>query len=282
GVEVRVVESSAAGELDAEALALALDGARLLVLNHVSNVLGTALPVAELASAAHRAGALVLLDAAQSAGHVPLDVGALDVDMVAITGHKGLLGPQGTGALWVRAGVDVEPLLRGGAGGDSWLEDMPAALPDRLEAGTLNGPGIAGWLAALEWLAGEDVAVVHRRLADLKADLRAGLEAVPGVRVLSPPAPDGAAIVTIDVQGFDPAVLATRLDREHGVLTRPGLHCAPEAHAVIGTARRGAVRFSLGWASERRDVERAIEAVRTVVAGAGRAGPATAAMSHRT
>src|SRR5690606_3857304 len=126
--------------------------ARLLVLPHVSNVTGAPLPVAEMAERARAVGALVLLDAAQSAGHLPVDVERLGVDLLAFTGHKGLLGPQGTGGRWVREGVEVDPLLRGGTGGDSLPEEMPAAYPDHLEAGTLNGPGIAGLLAGVQWL----------------------------------------------------------------------------------------------------------------------------------
>jgi cysteine desulfurase / selenocysteine lyase len=236
------------------------------VVPHVSNVLGSVLPLRELAGRAHDAGALLVVDAAQSAGHLPIDAAAMGIDLLAFTGHKGLLGPQGTGGLWVRDGVEVDATVLGGTGGDSDAEGMPRLLPDRLEAGSMNGPGIAGLLAGVEWLAARGVDALHRDGAALKTRLRAGLAALDGVRVLSPAAPDGAAIVTVEIDGMDPAGAAGRLDREHGVLARAGLHCAPETHEMLGTATRGALRFSLGWASTGGDVERAIRAVAALAA----------------
>lgn len=264
GVTVRMLKGRPAGSLDLDEARAALKGARLLVVNAVSNVLGTPLPVAELTQIAHAAGALVLVDAAQSAGHMHVDFGADDVDMVALTGHKGLLGPQGTGALWVKENIDVDPLLRGGTGGDSMLRDMPSAYPDHLEAGTANAPGIAGLLAGIEWIKTRGIDALHRHGAELKARLHTGFCGIPGVRVLSPANGDGVAIVTIVADQIDVPTLASRLDREFGVLTRPGLHCAPEAHRVIGTDKTGAVRFSLGWSTTPEHVDLAIDAVAQV------------------
>jgi selenocysteine lyase/cysteine desulfurase len=267
-VEVVLVAGAPDGSLDETALLRALDGARLLSINAASNVLGTRLDVARLAALAREAGALTVADLAQLAGHAPFDAGAAGVDAIAITGHKGLLGPQGIGALWVRPDVDLDPLLTGGTGGDSMLRDMPAAFPDHLEAGTLNGPGIAGLLAGLEFLLAAGVPAVHAHTMSLKRRLHEGLAAVRGVRVVSPLAPDGVPIVTIVAERIDPATLAARLDREHGVLTRPGLHCAPEAHRVLGTEATGAVRFSLGHASTDAHVTAAVDAVARVLAAA--------------
>jgi cysteine desulfurase / selenocysteine lyase len=269
GAEARMVPASVDGSLDPAALERALDGARVLCINAASNVLGTAQDVGRLARLGRDAGALVLVDLAQTAGHLPFDVTKLPVDIVAITGHKALLGPQGTGALWVRAGVDVEPLITGGTGGASEERAMPPAYPDHLEAGTTNAPGIAGWLAGIEWLAAYGVERLREEVGALKRRLHEGLASVAGVRVLSPLAADGVPIVTIVADALDPGTLAARLDRDHGVLTRPGLHCAPEAHRVLGTVETGAVRFSLGWASTGANVDRAVEAVGAVV-GTGR------------
>jgi cysteine desulfurase / selenocysteine lyase len=266
GVRSTVLGGDARGTLDMEELDRALRGARLLVVPHASNVLGTALPLRELAGRAHAAGALLLVDAAQSAGHLPIDAAASGIDLLAFSGHKGLLGPQGTGGLWVREGVEVAPTLFGGTGGDSDADGMPHLLPDRLEAGSMNGPGIAGLLAGVEWVASRGIGALHRREEELKAALHASLAAIPRVRVLSPATPDGTGIVTIRIDGTDPAHGAGRLDREHGVLCRAGLHCAPETHALLGTSRGGALRFSLGWASSDRDVERAAGAVRSIAA----------------
>ncbi|HEX6587519.1 MAG TPA: aminotransferase class V-fold PLP-dependent enzyme [Longimicrobiales bacterium] len=266
GIEVRIVEGAPDGSLDLDGAARMIAGARVVVVNGVSNVLGTRLPIEALAGLARDAGALVLLDAAQMAGHLPLDVQALNVDLLAITGHKALLAPQGIGALWVREGVDVEPLLRGGTGGDSRLDDMPRALPDRLEAGTLNSAGIAGLDAGVAWLEREGVAALHARLDALRHRLLDGLVALPGTRVLSPGTPGGAPIVTLTAEEVEPSELAARLDRL-GVACRAGLHCAPLAHRVLGTEQSGAVRLSLGWASTAADVDAAIDAVERALTG---------------
>ncbi|HSG47418.1 MAG TPA: aminotransferase class V-fold PLP-dependent enzyme [Longimicrobiales bacterium] len=263
GVEVRLVPARPDGSLDMDVFRRALRGARLVALNAVSNVLGTRLPVEELAPMAHAAGALVLVDTAQSAGHVPMDLAG--ADLVAFTGHKGLLGPQGTGGLWVRDGVQLRPLIQGGTGGNSLEREMPAEYPDHLEAGTLNGPGIAGLLAGCRVVLEEGVDAIHHREARLKARLLDGLRDLPGVRIVSPPAPDGAGIVTLTARSADPAQLAHRLDRDHGVLARAGLHCAPEAHRLAGTAETGALRLSVGWGSTGDDVEGAVAAMAAVL-----------------
>ncbi|NNF28319.1 MAG: aminotransferase class V-fold PLP-dependent enzyme [Gemmatimonadetes bacterium] len=265
GIEVRMLSGDPSGSVDMEEAARLLDGATVLVLNAASNVLGTALPVAELAGLARQAGALVVADGAQSAGHLLLDLPAAGVDVIAFTGHKGLLGPQGTGGLWVREGVQVDPLICGGTGGDSRRREMPPTMPDHLEAGTGNAPGIAGLLAGCEFVLGRGVDTIHAHEMGLKASLRAGLEAIPGLRVLSPPGPDGVAVVTVAPERLDPATLADRLDRDHGVLTRAGLHCAPEVHRILGTEESGAVRFSLGWASTEGDVEAAVSGVDAIL-----------------
>lgn len=261
GVVARMAAGTPEGGLDLEEVERLLEGAKLLVVNAASNVLGTVLPVAALAERAHAAGAFVLVDAAQSAGHLPGSPAADGADLVAFTGHKGLLGPQGTGGLWVREGLEIGPLLVGGTGGDSSLRDMPGEMPDRLEAGTTNAPGLAGLLAGCRFVMEEGVAELHAREMALKTRLYDGLAAIPSVRVLTPRAPEGVAVVTVAAGGIDAGTLAERLDRDFGVSTRPGLHCAPEVHRLIGTLETGAVRFSLGWASTEEDVDRAIEGV---------------------
>ncbi len=270
GVRETVLAGTPDGRVDPDEAEHAIRGdgrpARLLVLPHASNVLGTVLPVARLADIALEHGTLVLLDAAQSAGHLPVRVDELGVDLLAFAGHKGLLGPQGTAGLWVREGVEVAPVFSGGTGGDSAPDSMPEAYPDRLEAGTLNGPGIAGLLAGVRWVQAAGVEALHAREAALKARLRRGLAAVPGVRVLAPGAPEGVGIVLVAAEGVEAHELALRLDRGHGVLTRAGLHCAPGAHGVLGTLACGAVRFSVGWATTAEEVDRAVAAVRAVCA----------------
>lgn len=270
GVEVRMAAGTPEGEVDYEEVGRLLEGARLLVVNCASNVLGCRLPVEDLASMARAAGTTVLLDAAQGAGHMPLDCEAWGVDMVAFTGHKGLLGPQGTGGLWVGAGLEVRPLLTGGTGGDSTRREMPEPMPDRLEAGTVNAPGLAGLAEGIRFLEARGVDAIHAHEASLKARLRDGLARIPGVTVLSPAAPDGVGIVTFVARDVDPSTLVRRLDAEWGVEGRAGLHCAPDAHRILGTTGQGAVRLSLGWASTEADVDRALEGVEAVTGAPAR------------
>jgi selenocysteine lyase/cysteine desulfurase len=263
--DVRLVPGDASGALDTDAFDSAIDGACLVVLNAVSNVLGTALDLPVLVQRAHDAGALVLVDAAQAAGEIAFSVQDCDADLVAFTGHKGLLGPPGTGALWVRENVDIDATIRGGTGGDSLDRAMPAAYPDHLEAGSQNGLGIAGLAAGVQWLLDNDMPAIQRRVLELAERLVSGLTEINGVRVLSPAKP-AVPIVTFTADAMDPSTLAMQLDREFGVLARAGLHCAPEVHRMLGTDRTGAVRFSAGWATTPADIDRAVQAVHTLLA----------------
>jgi cysteine desulfurase/selenocysteine lyase len=283
GVEVTVVGATAEGGVDLDEVEAALRGegkpARLLAFPHASNVTGAALPVRELAERAHAAGALVFVDAGQSAGHLPIDVEAMGIDVMAFPGHKGLLGPQGIGGLYVRRGVEIDPVFSGGTGGDSSSFDMPAAMPDRLEAGSLNGPGIAGLLAGVEWVLETGMEDVHAWEIRKKRLLHRRLSALPGVRVRSPEAPGGVGIVTITADALRADELAARLDRDWRVMTRAGLHCAPEAHAALGTLEGGAVRFSIGWATTEEEIDAAAHAVQRVLGPRGGETPAPQAGS---
>jgi len=261
GIVNRRLPGDPSGAVDLEESRRHLDGARLLVLNAVSNVLGTRLPLKELAEQAHQAGALVLVDAAQWGGHFSESLSELGADLVAFTGHKGLLGPQGIGGLWVREGLELAPLWVGGTGGNSDQREMPSGYPDHLEAGSGNAPGMAGLAAGIAFLEEAGVENLHRKEVELKEVLWHGLDSLPNVRVLSPVARSGVGIVTITSEGVDPGSLAARLDREWGVMVRYGLNCAPEVHNLLGTGTRGAVRLSLGWASSQADVQAAIEGV---------------------
>ncbi len=263
GVREHVLEVTAEGEVDVDGFrALARSKPRLLVLPHASNVTGTVLPVERLAAIAREHGVLVLLDAAQTVGHYPVEVDELGVDLVAFSGHKGVPGPQGIGALWVREGIDVRPLLQGGTGGDSGPAPMPAAYPDHLEAGTQNAPGIAGLAAATEWVLDRGVGALHQRQMVLKSRLLAGLAGLDRVEVVSASTRSALPVLLLVHREMRADVLAHEVERRHGIQGRAGLHCAPEAHQVLGTYRTGALRLSLGWATTEEEVDVTIEAMR--------------------
>ena len=264
GVEVAVVQGDEPDGLpDPDAVRAAVDAAptTLVVVSHASNVTGAVLPVAEIAAAV--APIPVVVDGAQSAGSIPVDAAALGAAAFVCSGHKGLLGPQGIGVLLLADGFEVEPVIRGGTGSRSESEEMPEHLPDRLEAGTPNGPGIAGLGAACRWLTErgvESIAAAEARLAQRLAD---GLRDIDDVRLHG--WRDGAphtGVVSFTVGGADNGTIAAGLDREHGIMLRPGLHCAPAAHRRLGTFPDGTLRAGIGPFTTDDDIDRLVRAVR--------------------
>jgi len=262
-VELTRVQCAATGELDVRQFAAALrDNTRLAVVVHASNILGTILPIADLSAAAHEKGVPVLVDASQTGGHLPIDVQADGIDLLAFTGHKGLLGPQGTGGLYIGEAIEVEPLRRGGTGSRSESDVQPEVLPDRFESGTLNTPGIAGLGAALKFIAGEGLGELRSHELRLTAMLLEGLECGDGITVYGPrDAEARVGLVALNIGDLDPAEVAERLESDHGIVSRPGLHCAPWAHATMGTLERGAVRLSVSAFTEEGEIEQAVRAV---------------------
>ena len=265
-VAVDIIPVEPTGALDmAAAERLITPGTRLVAISHASNLTGAVLPVARIARLAHDAGALVLVDAAQTAGALPVDWGELGADLLAFTGHKALMGPTGTGGLLVGPCVEVAPLVHGGTGVQSALDDQPDAYPEHLEAGTLNTAGIAGLAAAARFVASASPASIHGRLQGLRARLVEGLAAARAVRVLG--ARDGMehlATVALTVGDLDAALVSDRLACDFGIVTRSGLHCAPRAHEALGTRERGAVRLSLGYYTTEAEVDRAVSAVAAI------------------
>lgn len=243
---------------------------RLLVVSHASNVTGCIQPVAELARLAHESGALVLLDAAQTAGHIPCSMQQLEVDFLAAAGHKGLLGPLGTGVLAIRPGLEslVRPIRCGGTGSASESLQQPETMPARFESGNLNMPGLAGLHAATRWLLQESVETVRQRVQELTERLRAGLRTLPQVTIY---ADQGTAprtgLVTFNIGDVDSRDVAAILDQSFQIQCRAGLHCAPLTHAVLGTsARGGAVRFSPGHWTTESEIDAALQAVAEIAA----------------
>jgi cysteine desulfurase family protein len=236
----------------------------LVVVSHASNVTGAVLPVAEIAAAVRPVP--VLVDGAQTAGSVPVEFGSLGAAAFVCSAHKGLLAPQGVGVLLLGDGVAVEPLVLGGTGSRSESEAMPHHLPDRLEAGTPNGPGIAGLGAACRWLARRGVDSIARHEHRLAQRLADGLRELAGVELHG--WSDGAprtGILSFTVAGADTGELAARLDREHGVCLRAGLHCAPAAHRRIGTFPAGTLRVGIGPFNTESDVDALLTAVAGVL-----------------
>lgn len=237
---------------------------KAVVMLHGSNVCGTLMPAEKMGAFCRRHGLVFILDTAQTAGTFPIDMEAMHIDALAFTGHKGLLGPQGIGGFLLRPELvgRIEPLLSGGTGSVSHLEEVPAFMPDRFEAGTLNLPGIMGLHAALVWLEQQGMDNIRRHELALTGRFLEGLRDIPKLRAVGRDGVEGrAAVVSVACEGMDPAFLADALGREYGVLTRVGLHCAPNAHKVLGTYPTGTVRFSFGPQNTEAHVDAALKAL---------------------
>ncbi|HWI40077.1 MAG TPA: aminotransferase class V-fold PLP-dependent enzyme [Verrucomicrobiae bacterium] len=265
GVQVEKVPCDVEGFLDPRDLERALrPQTRLVVISHCSNVTGSIQPVEEIARITRSRGIPLLLDAAQSAGVIPIDVAAWGVDLLAAPGHKGLLGPQGTGFLYIGESVDPAPLLVGGTGASSSDLEQPADAPERFESGTMNTPGIAGLKAGAEFVLARGVEEVRRHEAALVGMLLEGLREIPGVTMHGPKERPRGGVVSFTLEGIDPSEVGFRLDREFDITVRVGLHCAPDAHRTIGTFPAGTVRVSPGIFNTAADMEQFIAALRAI------------------
>ncbi len=272
GVEVTVVACALDGTLSLDAVRRALrSGTRLLVTTHASNVLGTVMPVGELTAAAHAAGALYLLDASQTAGALPIDVEQIGVDLLAFTGHKALLGPTGTGGLFVRPGLEVAPLMRGGTGSDSARELQPEFHPDVHESGTLNVAGIAGLAAGVRFLRDVGVEAVAAHEQTLVAEFLDHAAHIPGITVYGPRGATGrCGVVSFNLGGASSSEVAQMLDDSFSIMARAGLHCAPSPHRTAGTFPAGTVRFAFGWFNTSNEIHTAASALGELASWAAR------------
>lgn len=265
GVTVEHAGCDANGVLDYDELErLVTPGTRAVVVTHASNVTGNAVDIACVAAIAHAVGAMVIVDASQSAGAAKIDMDAMGLDVVCFTGHKGLMGPQGTGGLAVAEGIDVAPWAMGGTGVHSFDALQPLEWPTRLEAGTLNGHGIAGLSAGLDFIEAqggvEAIAAHERALADR---FLAGVRKIPRIKLYGAfDQPTRSAIVSLNVGDIDSAEISDALMQGWGIATRPGAHCAPLMHRALGTERQGVVRFSFGYFNTDEEVDTAIDALR--------------------
>lgn len=263
GVEVTVVACSPAGLLDSNDVRHALrPDTRLLITTHGSNVVGTLLPIGELAAVAHERGVPYLVDTAQTAGSIPIDVEALGVDLLAFTGHKGLLGLTGTGGLYLREGLALAPLMRGGTGSDSELEHQPDFLPDIYESGTLNVAGLAGLAAGVTALLERGVDRMQAHEGGLIQHFLGEAANIPGLTVYGPPdVSRRIGVLSFNLAGLSPSEMGVVLEQDYGILCRIGLHCAPAAHRTIGTYPTGTVRFSWGAFTTQEELDIALGAL---------------------
>ena len=271
-VDVTVIDVDATGRVDPVAVRNALrPSTRLVAVQHASNVTGIVQPIDDIGSIAHENGTLVLVDAAQTAGHRPIDLADWPVDLLACAGHKGLLGPLGTGLLYIRPGTEdrMTGLRQGGTGSFSQEDRQPTAMPDHFEAGNPNAPALFGLDAGLAWLEeqGIDTLVAHEE--SLVERLVAGLEPLPDVTVIGPaPGTLRVGVVSLVAATLEPHVLATVLDESFGVQARAGLHCAPGVHRAAGTFDGGGtLRLSVGPFSTAEEIDEACEAVAAATGG---------------
>lgn len=271
GVVTTVIGPAADGGIDLDQMQQALQQpTRLVCITHASNVTGIVQPVAQIAELAHQAGAKVLVDAAQTAGHLPLSMQSLGADLLACPGHKGLLGPLGTGLLMLSAemGEQLHPVRQGGTGTTSESDQQPDQLPEKFESGNHNAPGIFGLDASVKWLESQSLTVLQQHEQQLTRAFLDGLRSLSGIDViLGNSALERVGVVSISRQRLEPQVLAHLLDEHFGIETRAGLHCAPRAHAALETLERGGtVRFSFGHNNTQDDVDATLEALGQILA----------------
>lgn len=268
-VEYDLAGFDASGVVDpSEIEGLLRPNTRLVVVTHGSQVLGTVQPVAEIARVCRAHGVPLLVDAAQTAGQVPVDLRGTGASALAFTGHKALLGPSGSGGLVLAPDLEIASTRFGGTGIDSHSLRHTQEFPNRLEAGTLNLLGIIGLSLGLDQVQRAGLEPTHAREMALVRRLREGLLALPGVTVYSPPARDGdLPLLTCNVAGLVPDDVGAILDADYGIAVRTGLHCAPLVHAALGTGQQGSVRFSLGHLNTEADIDAAVEAVGAIAGG---------------
>ena len=234
---------------------------RAIVCTHASNLTGNIIDVAAVGRIARDHGLLFVVDASQTVGAVPMDMEAMNIDILCFTGHKGLMAPQGTGGLCIREGVEVRPFKVGGSGVHSYDKEQPKPYPTRLEAGTLNSHGIAGLSAALDFIEQTGVETIREKERSLMRRFYEGISRIEGVTVYGDFDAERTAVVALNIRDYDSGAVADALYEEYAIATRAGAHCAPRMHMALGTADRGAVRFSFSWFNTEAEVDQAVAAI---------------------
>ena len=263
GVELSIIGCDEKGMPDLAAMEAAVkENTKMIICTNGSNLTGNYIDVAVIGEMAHRHGVIFAVDASQTAGVFPIDVQKMNIDILCFTGHKGLLGPQGTGGIYVKEGIELRPLKTGGSGIQTYSKEHPVQMPTALEAGTLNGHGIAGLHAALEYLEEEEIDNIRRRENELMWRFYNGVKDVPGVKVYGDYSQkERCAIVTLNIGDYDSSEVSDELLMEYDISTRSGGHCAPLMHEALGTVEQGAVRFSFSHYNTEEEVDTAIRAI---------------------
>lgn len=262
GAELSFVPADKLGNVDyADFERLMKPNTRAVVCTNASNLTGTVLDIERIAKTAHSHGALVIVDASQTAGCWPIDMKKMGIDVLCFTGHKGLMGPQGTGGICVKEGIEIRPFKVGGSGVQSYSRTHPAEYPTRLEAGTLNGHGIAGLGAAAKFISATGVENIHAKERSLMLRFYEGVKDIEGVTVYGDFTKDKTAIVALNIRDYESGEVSYELSQGYGIATRPGAHCAPRMHKALGTAEVGAVRFSFSFYNTEEEIDEAVRAV---------------------
>lgn len=264
GVELTILKCDTYGNISYEEIEAAIrENTKAIVCTHGSNLTGNLTDIGRIGAIAKKHGILLIADASQTAGLIPIDVQEMQIDVLCFTGHKGLYGPQGTGGIYVRPGVEIKPLKRGGSGIETYNKNHPAQMPTALEAGTLNSHGIAGLNAALTYIEETGVEHICQLALERMWQFYEGVCDIPGVTVYGDfSGKERVPIVSLNIEDFDSAEVSDELLTEYGIATRAGGHCAPLMHEVLGNVEQGAVRFSFSHFNTQEEVEKAISAIR--------------------
>ena len=264
GVELTILNADSLGNIRYEDFEKAIrPNTKAIVTTHGSNLTGNLLDIQRIGAIAKNHGLIYIVDASQTAGVFDIDVQKMHVDILCFTGHKGLLGPQGTGGIYVREDLEVRPLLSGGSGVQTYLRSHPPQMPMALEAGTLNGHGIAGLGAAVRYLQEAGLDTVREKEQALMMDFYAAVREIPGITVYGDFANSNrCAIVSLNIRDYDSGEVSDALSENYGIATRPGAHCAPLMHKALGTVEQGAVRFSFSHFNTKEEINIAVSALK--------------------
>lgn len=264
GVELTIIPSDEKGRIDIQDFEREIrENTRMIVCTHGSNLTGNLVDIAAVGEIARRHQVLFCVDASQTAGVFPIDVQEMQIDILCFTGHKSLLGPQGTGGMYVREGVGVRPLKSGGSGVQTYRKEHPPEMPTALEAGTLNGHGIAGLNAAVAYIQETGMDVIRKREQELMRRFYDGVKEIPGIKIYGDfSVLERCPIVALNLGNYDSSEVSDELFMTYGIATRPGAHCAPLMHKALGTVEQGAVRFSFSHYNTEEEIDAAAAALR--------------------